>query len=67
MLARIVQAVVVAAVVFLACILVGALLGDLGIPIASTVGGFLTRWAAAIGVLAGLWHFFNGGFLIGGA
>jgi len=65
MLARIIQAVVVAAVVFLACILLGAILGQLGIPIASTVGGFLSQYAVAIGVLAGLWHFFAGGSLFG--
>lgn len=62
MLMRLVAATVVAIVVYLACILLGAILGSLNVPIADTVGGFLTRFAVVIGVLAGLWHFAGAGF-----
>lgn len=61
MLMRVLAAVVVAALVYLGCILLGAVLGDLNIPIASTIGAFLTQFAVAIGVLAGLWYFLKGG------
>lgn len=60
MLARIIAAVVVAVAVGLACLLVGAILGALGVPIAEQVGDFLARWAWVIGALAGLWHFATG-------
>lgn len=64
MIARIVLAVVVAVVVTLGCILLGMLLGAIGIEIASTIGAFLTKFAAAIGILSGLWYFFRGGFSV---
>lgn len=64
MIRRIVLAVVVAVVVTLACILIGMLLGAINIAVAGVVGAFLTKYAAALGILAGLWHFFNGGFSI---
>lgn len=67
MLMRLVHAVVVAILVFLACLLVGALLTSLGgVPIAGVVGDFLLRWAYVIGVLFGLLDFigrFNVPFL----
>jgi len=62
LLSRIVLAVIVAIVVGLACIFVGGILASLGIPIAVTVGGFLVTWGWVLGVLAGLWYFFKGGF-----
>lgn len=59
---RLVLAVVVAVVVTLACILVGAILVALGVDIAVTIGNFLKGYAGILGVLAGLWYFFaNGG------
>ena len=61
MIRRVVLAVIVAVVVTLGCILLGALLGAIGISVAEVIGGFLARYAAAIGILAGLWHFFRGG------
>jgi len=61
MIGRLVLAVVVAVVVGLACLLLGLVLASLAVPIAVTVGGFLTTYAWVIGVLAGLWHFFRGG------
>lgn len=60
MVARVVLAVVVAIAVGLVCLLLGAVLAALEVPIAVTVGGFLTRWAWVIGVLTGIWHFFAG-------
>jgi uncharacterized membrane protein len=62
MIPRLILAVVVAVVVTLACILLGAILASLGIAIAVTVGGFLKQWGAVIGILAGLWYFFADGF-----
>jgi len=61
MLMRLLSATVVAVVVYLVCILLGMILSGLNVPIASTVGGFLTQFAVVIGVLAGLWHFLGGG------
>jgi len=61
MIGRLVLALVVAVVVGLACLLLGVILAGLAVPIAVTVGGFLTTYAWVIGVLAGLWHFFKGG------
>lgn len=64
MLRRVVLAVVVGVVVFLGCILLGMLLTALEVSFAVTIGAFLTQWAGVIGLLAALWHFFSGGFLI---
>jgi len=61
MLMRLVYATAVAVLVYLACILLGMILTGLNVPIASTIGGFLTEFAVVIGVLAGLWHFLGGG------
>ena len=60
MLSRLVQAVVVAVVVALGCMLVGALLVALKLNLAVTVGVFLKDWAGVLGLLAGLWFFFTG-------
>lgn len=64
MLRRIVLAVIVGVVVFLGCILLGMLLSALEVSFAVAIGAFLTQWAGVIGLLAALWHFFSGGFLI---
>lgn len=61
LIGRIVLAVVVAAIIGLACLLLGALLGDIHIEVASTVGDFLRQWGFVIGLLAGLWYFFTHG------
>lgn len=61
MIARIVLAIVVGVIVYLACILVGPLLADLKVSFAVTVGGFLVAYAPVIALLAALWHFFSGG------
>lgn len=66
MLARLVLAVVVAVVVGLVCLLVGSILVTLRVPIAVTVGEYLDAWGWVIGVLAGLWYFFSGGFSLPG-
>lgn len=55
MIARIVQAVVIAVFVWMICIVIGTLLGFLG-PIGETVGGLFIRFAVIAGALAGLWH-----------
>jgi hypothetical protein len=64
MLKRIVLAVVVGVVVFLGCLLLGLLLNALTVSFAVTIGAFLTQWAGVIGLLAAIWHFFSGGFVI---
>lgn len=60
MLGRLVLAVVIAVIVTLACLLLGAILTGLGVAIATTIGDFLSRYSAVLGVLAGLWYFFAG-------
>jgi hypothetical protein len=59
MIGRLVIAVVVAVIVTLACLLLGTILDTLHVPIATTVGHFLLQWGYVIGVLAGLFQFFN--------
>lgn len=61
MLRNIVIALLVAIIVYLACIFIGGLLAAMNVAIAATVGDFLVRFAAAIGVLAGLWRYFAAG------
>jgi hypothetical protein len=65
MITRLVLSVIVAIVTGLVCLLLGAILVGLSIPIATTVGDFLSRWAWAIGILAGLWYFFAGRMPVG--
>lgn len=57
MLMRIVRAVIVAVVVFLGCILLGMLLSAIGVSIAGVVGAFITKYATAISIIAGIWYF----------
>ncbi len=64
MLRRIVLAVIVGVVVFLGCLLLGILLTALEVGFAVAIGAFLSQWAGVIGLLAALWHFFSGGFLV---
>lgn len=59
-IARIVLAVVVAVVVYLVCVLVGAVLALLGVPIAVLIGHFIQQWAVVISVLAFLYYLFVG-------
>ena len=66
MIARLVLAVVVAVVVGLACLLLGTILAELKVSVATTVGDFLKQWCWVLGVLAGLWQFFAGGFSLPG-
>lgn len=58
---RIIQAVLVAVVVGLVCILLGSVIADLKVPIAVTIGGFMHEWGWVIGVVAGLWFYFGNG------
>lgn len=62
MISKLVLAVVVAVVVTLGCMLLGAILASLSVAVAVSVGDFLKNYSAAIGVLAGIWYFFVGGF-----
>jgi hypothetical protein len=61
MLAKLILAVVVAVVVTLGCLLLGAILVTLKVDIAVTIGEWLKQYGAVLGVLAGLWYFFTGG------
>ena len=61
MLGKLISAVVVAVVVTLACILLGAILITLKVEIAVTIGAWLKQYGGVLGVLAGLWYFFQGG------
>lgn len=63
---QLILAVVVAAVTGLGCLLLGSVLTDLNIPIAATIGTFLSAWGWVIGVLAGLWFYFTGASWFGG-
>ena len=60
MLSRLVLAVVVAVIVTLACVLLGGILVTLNVAVAVTIGEWLDKYSAVLGVLAGLWHFFAG-------
>ena len=60
MIQKLVLSVVVAVVVTLACVLLGAILITLKVDIAVTIGGWLKNYAGVLGVLSGLWHFFSG-------
>lgn len=60
MLGRIAIAVVIGVVVFLACVLLGALLVSISVGFAVTVGNFLKQYAGLIGLLAALYNFFAG-------
>lgn len=62
MLRKLILAVVVAVIVTLGCALLGMILGTLEVKIAVTIGSWLTRYGAVLGVCAGLWWFFAGGF-----
>lgn len=64
MLRKLILAVVVAVVVTLVCYLVGAVLDQLKVQIAITVGDFLKSYGGVIGILAGIWYYFAGGDLL---
>lgn len=60
----IILSVVVAVVVTLGCHLLGGILASLEVAIATTIGVWLIKYAAVLGVLAGLWYFFAGGYVL---
>lgn len=60
MLMRIGRAVVVGVIVWLVCLLLGLLFGLFQVNWAVAIGGFISQWAALIGLLAALWQFFGG-------
>ncbi len=67
MLNRIVVAVAIGVIVFLVCILGGAVLGALHVSVLTTIGDFLTQYAVLIGVLGAVLSFFAGWSPFGGA
>jgi hypothetical protein len=60
-LRKLILAVVVAVIVTLACFLLGGILHSLTVQIAVTIGDWLKQYGGVIGVLAGLWYYFEGG------
>lgn len=60
MIARLVFAVAVGIGTALACLLLGLILSAIGVPIVTTIGDFLSRWAWVIGAVAGLISFVSG-------
>jgi hypothetical protein len=62
MLSKLVIALVIGVVVFLACTLVGGLLATTGVAFVVTVGSFLVKFASLLGLCAALYSFFVGGF-----
>ncbi len=60
MLGRFLFAIAVFILVGLACLLLGAVLGAVGIPVLAAVGAFLTHWAWAIALAFGLIAFVSG-------
>ena len=62
MLMRALRAILWAVIVFLGCVLVAAILGVTNVPLLEAIGAFLARFAAVIGVLAGVYHFLGGRF-----
>lgn len=61
MLGRLVKAVVVAVVVTIASLLLGAILKSLTVQIAITIGDWLRTYSSILGILSGLWYFFTEG------
>ena len=63
MLLKVLHAIAVAIIVYLACLLVALILASLGnVPLAEAVAKFLNQWAYVIGVLFGIFDFVGGGF-----
>lgn len=60
MIRRIALAVVIGAIAWLLCVIGGALLASVGIPVVKTLGDLLEMYAVVIGVLVGLVAFFTG-------
>lgn len=60
MLLKIIQAVLIGAVVWLLCVFGGGFLAGLGIAFISDLGALLVQLAIPIGALAGLWFYFFG-------
>jgi hypothetical protein len=59
MIRKLILAVVIAVLVTLGCILLGAILAGLNVLIATIIGDFLKTYGAILGVLAGFWFYFN--------
>lgn len=61
MIGRLVMAIIAGVIVFLVCVLLGALLTGISVPFVVTIGDFLRNYAGLLGLLAALAHFFGGG------
>ena len=59
MISRLALAAVAGTIAYLVCILIGMLLSAVGVPIAATIGAFITQWAMAIAILVAVAHFFG--------
>jgi hypothetical protein len=60
MIKRLILAVCVAVVVTLVLTLVGSVLATLEVAVAVSVGTWLEHYSAILGVVAGIFYFFNG-------
>lgn len=56
-LARIAWAVLYGLIVFIVCLIIGAVLNAVGLP---SIGAIMTRFAAILGILAGIVAFLTG-------
>lgn len=63
MLSKLVLAIVVGVITFLACVLIGGLLITMSVPFVVSVGSFLKEYAGLLGLLSSLWYYFQGGGL----
>lgn len=59
MIGKIILAIIIAVGVTLACFLLGAILDQLKVEIATTIGHFLETYGSVIGILTGLWFYFT--------
>ena len=57
---QLIIAIVVGIIVAGVCFLVGTVLGELSVPIFSTIGRFMKEWAVILGFLAFVLYFLGG-------
>lgn len=62
MLIRLLHAIAVGVIVGLICLLLAAVLPAIHVPVITSIGDFLGRWAWPIGIVAGILDFASGGF-----
>ncbi len=59
MIVKIFQSILVAIVVFLACIFLGGLLELINIDFVEYIGEFIQKFALVFAIIAGLWFYFG--------